>query len=49
MKKKIIKKTKDSLKKEPNLLDYPKTYRQFSWKEAEKELHWFKGRKIQYN
>lgn len=46
MKPKIIKKTNQFLRRKPNLLDYEKTYRTFSWKEAEKELVWFSGKKI---
>ncbi|MCD6215799.1 MAG: acetate--CoA ligase [Candidatus Aenigmarchaeota archaeon] len=37
----IIKKTKKLLKEKPNMLDYEKTRRAFSWKKAEKELGWF--------
>ncbi|OYT56601.1 MAG: acetate--CoA ligase [Candidatus Aenigmarchaeota archaeon ex4484_14] len=37
----IIKKTKKLLKEKPNMLDYEKTRRAFSWKKAEKELEWF--------
>ena len=39
MKTKIISK---KLKFTPNLLDYEKTYRNFLWKKAEKEIVWFK-------
>ena len=46
MNKKIIKKTKENLRFEPNLTDYQSTYRTFSWTAAEKELTWFKGRKL---
>lgn len=46
MSQKIIKKTKKILKVEPNLVDYQKTYQTFSWKEAEKEISWFSGNKL---
>jgi len=35
-----------NLKREPNLSDYDKTYRDFSWKEASDQLSWFPGKKI---
>ena len=37
---------KKLLKREPNLSDYEKTYRSFTWSEAEKELAWFEGKTI---
>jgi len=43
---KIIKKTKKLLKLPPNLKDYSKTAKSFWWNEAEKEIFWFKGKKI---
>lgn len=43
---KIIKKTKEFLRLPPNLLDYQKTYQNFSWKNAEKEIAWLPGKKI---
>jgi len=46
MKQKIIKKTEKLLRLPPNLKDYSKTVGSFSWSEAEKELSWFKGKKI---
>lgn len=46
MKVEIYKKTKKDFKLEPNLKDYQKTYETFKWKDAEKELFWFPGRKI---
>jgi acetyl-CoA synthetase len=46
MRKKIIHKKLSSLKIKPNLLDYQKKYRAFSWQEAKKELEWFKAKKI---
>jgi len=46
MKEKIIKKTSKILKFQPNLIDYQKTSRSFSWSEAEKELSWFPGKKL---
>ena len=42
----IIRKTKKSLKVKPILKDYEKTYRNFKWKDVEKEIAWFPGRKI---
>lgn len=35
---KVIKKNLEKLKPAPNLLDYEKTYKDFSWEKAEKEL-----------
>jgi len=46
MKKKTLIKKSPYLKKRPNLTDYEKTYKFFSWKEAEKELFWFPGKKL---
>ena len=46
MQKKIIKKGNQILKAKPNLVNYQKGYQGFSWKEAEKELDWFKGRRL---
>jgi len=46
VKRKVIKKSKKTLKIEPNLINYQKTYRSFSWKKAEKEISWFPGKKI---
>jgi len=46
MKEKMITKSKKKLKVKPNLVDYHKTYRTFSWKEAEKEIAWFPGKKV---
>lgn len=46
MEQKIIKKTKKFLKSTPNLVNYEKAYRVFSWQEAEKEIAWFPGKKI---
>jgi len=43
---KIIKKSQKLLKLPPNLKDYSKTARSFSWSEAEKEVSWFKGKKL---
>ena len=45
IKKKIIRKEK-KLSTPPNLVDYQKTYREYTWKEAEKEIFWFPGKKI---
>lgn len=41
MKQKIINKPLSYFKSPSNLLDYEKTYRNFSWSKAEKELNWF--------
>lgn len=46
MREKIIKKTKKLLKATPNLIDYQKKYRTFSWEQAEKEISWFSGKKL---
>jgi len=46
VKEKTIKKTKKLLKVKPNLVDYERTYKIFSWKEAEQELSWFEGKRI---
>ena len=42
----VIKVSQKNLKTPPNLLDYEKTYRGFSWKEVEDELEWFPGKRI---
>src|SRR3990172_1332569 len=41
-----ISKPKSYFKTPPNLRDYEKTYRRFNWKDYEKELEWFPGRKL---
>ncbi|KPJ71010.1 acetyl-CoA synthetase [Microgenomates bacterium DG_75] len=46
MEEKIISLKKKKLKFEPNLADYEKTYRDFDWKEVEKELDWFPNKKL---
>ena len=46
MKEKTIKKSKKLIKVKPNLIDYQKTYQTFSWGKAEKEISWFKGKKL---
>lgn len=46
MKPKIIKKTKKLLKLPPNLKDYSKIAKSFSWSQAEKEISWFKEKKL---
>jgi len=46
MKQGFIKKTEKLLKLPVNLKNYSKTAMYFSWSEAEKELSWFKGKKI---
>ncbi|MGB9911106.1 MAG: acetate--CoA ligase [Microgenomates group bacterium] len=46
MKKEKIIKKKDFLKLPPNLKDYEKTYRHFSWQEAEKEISWFPKKRL---
>ena len=43
---KIIKKNKEILKLPPNLTDYSKILKSFSWNKAEKEICWFKGKKL---
>ena len=43
---KIIKKNKKLVKQKPNLEDYQKTYQQFKWQDAEKELDWFEGKRL---
>ncbi len=42
----VVRKPKKFLKVKPNLEDYGKTYRKFKWKEAEKYIEWFSGRKL---
>ena len=37
---------KKKLKKEPNFGDYDGTVKDFRWKDMEKEIEFFKGRKI---
>lgn len=46
MKRKMIHKNISLLKIKPNLLDYEKASHSFVWKEAENEIHWFPGKKI---
>jgi acetyl-CoA synthetase len=46
MKIEIYKKTKKDFKLPPNLENYEKTYKKFDWKDVEKELLWFPGRKL---
>lgn len=46
MKKKLIKKTSQFLKRPPNLADYQADRRSFSWSAAEKELAWLPGKKL---
>lgn len=43
---KLITKPKTLFKVLPNLLDYEKTFQQFNWTEAAKELPWFGRKKI---
>jgi acetyl-CoA synthetase len=43
---KLVKKPKSYFKLEPNLRDYNKTYKKFSWKGYYKELDWFPNKKI---
>lgn len=43
---KVISKPASYFKTPPNLLNYEKAYRTFTWKRAEKELSWFAGKKI---
>lgn len=42
----LIRKTKKYLRRPANLLDYDKVYRNFKWQKAEKELVWFKGKRL---
>ncbi len=42
----IIPKTKELLKIPPNLKDYDKTYKSFSWEDVESELSWFPGKRL---
>ncbi|OGY21451.1 MAG: acetate--CoA ligase [Candidatus Chisholmbacteria bacterium RIFCSPLOWO2_01_FULL_49_14] len=44
MKVQIYKKTKDYFKKPPNLVDYEKTNRTFSWKDAQQEIEYVDGK-----
>ena len=46
MKKGLIKKKVKDFKIKPNLKDYQKEYRTFTWEKGEKELEWFPGGKI---
>jgi len=46
MKKRLIRKKISELKAKPNLENYEKTYRTFTWEEGKKELEWFKEGKI---
>lgn len=46
MKDKLITTREKNLKKRPNLVDYEKAYRRFSWKQAEAELAWFAGKRL---
>jgi len=46
MKKRLIKKKISELKTKPNLENYEKTYRTFTWEEGKKELEWFNEGKI---
>ncbi|OQX51410.1 acetate--CoA ligase [candidate division CPR3 bacterium 4484_211] len=46
MNKEIIKKTKDLLKKEPNLKNYASVYKAFEWRKAYHELDWFPNNRI---
>ncbi len=43
---KIIKKNKNYLKKEPNLKDYEKVCKTFSWEEAKKEIPYFSKKEL---
>ncbi len=43
---KIINKPASYFKIPPNMLDYEKTYKSFSWKKAESQLSWFPGKKL---
>lgn len=46
MKTKIIKVSRKKLKPKPNLEDYERTYRRFSWEKAKKEIEWLPGNKL---
>ena len=46
MDRELIKKPAGYFKVKPNLEDYEKTYRRFSWREAEGELDWFAKKKL---
>lgn len=46
MREKIIRKTKKLLKLPPNLVDYEKTYKSFAWQQAEKEISWFRKKRL---
>ncbi len=46
MKKSLIKKKISELKSEPNLENYEKAYKNFTWEEEEKELEKFSGNRI---
>jgi acetyl-CoA synthetase len=43
---KIIRKPADYFRVKPNLTDYEKAYRTFSWSQVEKELDWFAGKRL---
>ena len=43
---KIIKKNIKAMKIKPNLLNYDKTYKSFRYKSVDKDLSWFKNKKI---
>lgn len=43
---KIINKPASYFRIPPNMLDYEKTYKSFSWKKAESQLSWFSGKKL---
>ena len=44
--KNIIRVSQKNLRVPPNLSNYEKTYKEFSWKEAEKEIEWFAGKRL---
>jgi len=46
LKQELIKKPASGFKLPPNLPDYERAYKKFSWQKMEKELDWFKGKRL---
>lgn len=46
MNRKIIRRIDKNLKKPPNMADYEETRKKFTWADGEKEIVWFKNKKI---
>jgi len=46
MKVEVYKKNKTDFMVAPNLANYEEVYKRFNWKEAEKELSWFPGKRL---